>query len=226
MDGTITVESELGGGSTFIVRLPTQAAEPPTALASSLHPLAANRRRIRVVYADPRAERLYIGLWKQFGYKALAASPQTSAEDLCRDTDVLWVDVTSLRSSTGLTRLLTNMSAEMHSEKGAIVLPILCIVYSVAEELIALGSGIKADRVYLVRQPVVMHSVLAFLDASCSLVESKTEVPLGEAHSPVSPSRLIQRTPLLECQPQTLKPKVLLVEDNLVSDVSSTAGVA
>lgn len=226
MDGTITVQSELGGGSTFVVRLPTQAAEPPTPLASSLHPLAASRRRIRMVYADTRVERLYIELWKQFGYEALAASPQTTAEDLCRGTDVLWVDATSLRASAGLTRLLTNMSAERHSENGAIVLPILCIVYSVAEELIALGPGIKADRVYLVRQPVVMHAVLAFLDASCSLVKSKTEVPLDDAHSPMSPSRLIQRTPQPECQSQPRKPKVLLVEDNLVSYVSSATAPA
>ncbi|KZP17379.1 hypothetical protein FIBSPDRAFT_957202 [Athelia psychrophila] len=257
MDGTIAVDSVLGGGSTFTVRLPTQAAEPPAAPAA--HPQAhlpqpphphlphphlphphpphlpqlpsAGKRRMKVVCADPRAERLYVELWKQFGCEAQVASPRTSAEEFCRDADILWADATSMRASEGLARLAATLGAEVHSDntdntdktdRTAARRPLLCIVYSVAEDLLALGAGVKAERVYLVRQPVVMHAVLAFLDAAYLQAESELRAPVGDATvtSPVTPARASPRASSRAPQPghQTRTPmaKVLLVEDNLV----------
>ncbi|KAF7967050.1 hypothetical protein HWV62_35975 [Athelia sp. TMB] len=225
MDGTITVDSVLGGGSTFVVTLPTQAAEPPIAISSSIHPASSTKkRRLKVMCSDARAERLYVDLWNQFGCEARAVSPHTSCEELWRDTDVLWVDSRSVQISAGLSTLLAGLSADMHSNKAVPKRPLLCIAYSVTEDLLTLGAGIKAERVYLVRQPVAMHAVLAFLDSSDLSLEAATKPSLAAVETPVtlvkppnSPVPKFTPAPLPYSTLGSLKPKVLLVEDNLIN---------
>jgi two-component system sensor histidine kinase BarA len=86
MDGTITVESRLGAGSTFRVMIPLKVQDAPASIVLRATPLL---RRVRVMSRKPTLERALTRHARHFGLKVIAGE---GADDAPEAGDLLILD--------------------------------------------------------------------------------------------------------------------------------------
>ncbi|KAI0658269.1 hypothetical protein C8Q70DRAFT_994181 [Cubamyces menziesii] len=236
MSGTIEVDSEEGLGSTFTVSIPI--ALPSRSPSPTIHcaPSVAPSKRVRVVYRNPRTQEQFIRLWTQYGYFAQGGSPTSSLEDLAKDVDAIWTDAETVTNSPPLQGLI---GAPPWKDT------ILFIVHSDTQDLAPLEPKLREGRnVILVKRPVIMHTVAEWLEDPADymgrhiksgkvrfalpqekpLQDAAEEKQVTQANSDASASHdEIPLTPLDRTQaiaddaPSQTRPKVLLVEDNMVN---------
>ncbi|KAI0370135.1 hypothetical protein BV20DRAFT_944733 [Pilatotrama ljubarskyi] len=156
MSGTIEVDSEEGEGTTFTVKLPVALPSRSPSPSTEGAPLGSTSKRIRVVYRNARTQEQFMQLWSRYGYTVLGGSPTLSAEELAKNTDVIWTDAETVSRSPALRSLISPSSSPA---------VLLYIVHSDAQDLSVLDQELRDGRnVVLVKRPVIMHSVFEWIE--------------------------------------------------------------
>ncbi|KAI0076824.1 hypothetical protein K474DRAFT_1198151 [Panus rudis PR-1116 ss-1] len=170
MGGTIEVDSVEGEGTKFVVKIPvglptdqSGSTSPSDTSQSEYKPLSEVRvrgvgRRVKVMYANARTRDVFVDVWASYGF---VASPvpdiNMDYDDLIQDADMIWSDVSSVKNSPALQRLITQPPSTS--------LPILYIVHNNVLELASIiPEGTEGRNVVLVKGSVNMHSLGPMLE--------------------------------------------------------------
>ncbi|MEW6641748.1 MAG: ATP-binding protein [Pseudomonadota bacterium] len=164
MDGTITVESQAGRGSTFEIRLPLPAADPSELLVPAPSDGAARpSRRILIVDDDDSSRFVLSGLLEVMGHHVVEAANGTQAlARLIDDTmDVVLADL-QMPGMDG-TELVRRIRALPGQRKH---IPIIAVTANVAAGIAERCSAIGMDG-YL-SKPVLPDDLRRAIDAACA----------------------------------------------------------
>ncbi|KAI0789382.1 hypothetical protein C8Q75DRAFT_765386 [Abortiporus biennis] len=241
MSGSIDFQSVEGEGTTFIVKLPVTL--PPSRPLETTSPATQRvsdvlvKKRIRVVYHNPRTQRLFLDLWKKTGCTTYSGSIEMSSNELLADVDAIWVDVESVRSSRSLQDLVWRSPRSGEQ-------PALYIAHFDSTDFNDIGVDVFRSRnVVLVKRPVIMDLAMGLLanpmrevaqNANYSLLCGSKKIGLA-LHDHTPEKRLLmektQSAPVISTLDKPSPPsstssqspkgdekmKILLVEDNIIN---------
>ena len=156
MDGTVTVDSVEGEGTTFTVTLPTTCLSPSGRIQHSHPP-----KRLKVVYNNPKVAAHYVDVFNLLGFVATLGNLDSTMSDLIAETDIIWTNAPTLHISPSL---FTLVSCKNHHY------PLIFLVQSGPAELKRLDLPLSfTPSVTLVKRPVITHSLLTLLEGTTSL---------------------------------------------------------